>query len=241
MYETVEEIKDIVNVLEKKFNTFKKVIIEKLEKEHIQVSKVAGILTSLSLDDEDRHKLFLESRVKVLYGAKSHSELFGTMDFHWNYHDPSLLKRIAEEFKFSDIVLDINTYKIDLCRFRKKIPIILYSRAHKKHINLTEGFQEVVIEFNWAEDSMLEDAELFREKYASNYGLHEFAMMLNQIRPGSIVVSWIVPESIINRLKCNIPEDIFKKFAVISLHIGGICIYNLHEVRILAVKVCDAR
>ena len=83
----------------------------------------------------------------------------------------------------------METYKSDLGQFRKKTPLTLFCRAQKrKRVRLSPDFQEVVAEFDWRNDVMLEDVEQFRQEYASHYGLHEFAMMVAQVRPGSFIV-----------------------------------------------------
>ena len=64
------------------------------------------------------------------------------------------------------------------------------------------------LSFDWRNDVMLEDVEQFRQEYASHYGLHEFAMMVAQVRPGSFIVTWFVPESVVEKLKGKVPRAI---------------------------------
>ena len=52
---------------EKRFNELKKATRLSLEKRKISVKQVADALTSLSADDFDEHKQFLESHLSVLY------------------------------------------------------------------------------------------------------------------------------------------------------------------------------
>ena len=87
----------------------------------------------------------------------------------------------------------------------------------------------MVAEFDWPNDVTLEVVEQFRQEYADHYGLHEFAMMVAQVRPGSFIVTWFVPESVVEKLKGKVPRAILKKHSVTILEIAGTCVYRLRK------------
>ena len=87
----------------------------------------------------------------------------------------------------------------------------------------------MVAEFDWPNDVTLEVVEQFRQEYASHYGFHEFAMMVAQARPGSFIVTWFVPESVVEKLKGKVPRVILKKYSVTKLEIAGTCVYRLRK------------
>ena len=213
--------------LGKKFNVLKNNIRKCLERQNTTVDQVADVLTSLSPDDDEHHKMFLESHIKVLYTASNLSELFGTMNFHWNYLDPSLLEHLVKMFDLKDVKGEMMAYKSDLQQFRMKTPLTLFCRTQKrKRIKLSPEFQEMVAEFNWPENMTLEDVEQFRQEYASHYNLHQFAMMIAQVRPGSFIITWYIPESIVDKLRNKVPRRILKKCCVTKLEIAGACVYR---------------
>ena len=195
------------------------------------MKRVADSLTSLLPDDDDRHKMFAESHVSDLFQAPDIiPEQFGKMNAHWNYLDPSLLDHLVSDFNLEEVKGEMETYKSDLGQFRKKTPLTLFCRAQKrKRVRLSPDFQEVIVEFDWRNDVMLEDVEQFRQEYASHYGLHEFAMMLAKVRPGSFIVTWFVPESVVEKLKGKVPRAILKKYSVTKLEIAGTCVYRLRK------------
>ena len=175
--------------------------------------------------------MFLESHVKVLYAAADNSELFGTMNFHWNYLDPSLLCHLVKQFDLKDVKGNLNAYESKLQQFRKKTPLTVFCRTQKrKRIILSPDFQEVVAEFEWPneDDVTLENVEQFRQKYASHYSVHEFAMMIAEVLPCCFVVTWFVPKSIIGKLRKeeNVPIEILKEYHVTKLVIAGVCVYK---------------
>ena len=179
-----EEVKKAIEELKKTFRALKDDTRECLKKQSVPVDKVADSLTSLSPDDDDRRKMFAESHVSDLFKAANVAEQFGTMNSHWNYLDPSLLDHLVRDFNLEGVKGEMETYKSDLGLFRKKTPLTLFCQAQKrKRVRLSPDFQEVVAEFDWRNDVMLEDVEQFRQEYAPYYGLLECAMMVAQVRP----------------------------------------------------------
>ena len=204
----------MINVLEKRFNELKMTIIECLEKHKILVRRVADVLTQLSPDDDEHHKIFFKKNVKDLAAAASNSELFLTMNSHWNYLDPSLLNHMVKKLELKKVKGEMEAYESDLEIFRKKTPLTLFcvSQKKKRKIELPKDFNEVDAEFDWTNnaDVTLEDVEQFRQEYASHYGVHKFAMMIAKVRPGSFIITLFIPESIVKKLKesDNVPREI---------------------------------
>ena len=118
-------------------------------------------------------------------------------------------------------------------QFRENTPLTLFCQTQKKrHIIPPSDFKEMVAEFKWPKDSTdvtLEVVEQFRQEYACHYGLHEFAMMLAVVRPNCFIVTWFIPESIVEKLKEKVPRAILKKHHVTRLEIAGTCVYRLRK------------
>ena len=182
---TVQYIQDDIRQFEKRFNALKKSTRECLERLRVPVKEVAVALTSLPADDMDEHKLFLKENKTDIYRALDHSELFGTLDFHWNYQNPQLLDHIIREFNLEGVKSEMKTYKEDLQQFRKKTPLKLFCQSQKKkHIEPPPDFLKIVAKFDWPDTLTLEDVEEFRQKYACHYSLRECAMMLDMLLIG---------------------------------------------------------
>ena len=223
-----EQVMVTIEVLKKKFNGLKKATRECVEKKKIIVRDVAEVLTSLSPDDDECHKMFLESHIKVIAAAGNNSELFLTMNFHWNYLDPSLLNHLVTELELVEVKPDMTTYQSELQQFRMKTPLNLFcqtQRKRKKKVKLSPEFKEMVAEFELPNDVSLEVVEEFRQEYASHYKLHEFAMMVADARSGSFIITWFIPESIAEKLKGKVPVQILRKYSVTTLTVAGVCVY----------------
>ena len=181
---STEEVKKMIKKLEKRFSILKYSTLQCLEKHRISVERVVDTLTSLSPDDEHQ-RMFMESHIEVLFEAADNSELFGRMNVHWNCLNPNLLHNLVGELRLEEVKGEMEVYMSDLQQFRMKTPLTLFCRALKRRrIELSLHFREVVAEFDWSENATLEDVEQFRQEYASHYNVHEFAMMVAQVRSG---------------------------------------------------------
>lgn len=127
--------------LQQRFQLLRNDTKEHLEKCGKTVCNVADALTSIPADDQEEHKQFLESHVKVLYNASNLSELFGTMNFNWNYLNPNLLDCLVQMFHLEKMKGEMKAYKDDLKRFRENTPLELYCKTQKKrHIRPAAEF-----------------------------------------------------------------------------------------------------
>ena len=239
---STDEVKTMIAELEEGFKNLRTAVRECLERQRVIVSQVAEALTSLSPDDDERHKIFTESHVTVLYRAANISEQFGTMNFHWNYLDPSLLEHLVKEFHLEQVKDRMEVYKSALQQFRKKTPLRIFCQTQrKKKKTFHKDFGEMVAEFDWPEKEKvtLEDVEQFRQEYVSEYSLHECAMMIAQIRSGSYIITWFIPESVTEKLKANVPREILKKFYVTKLEIAGACVYRSRKAQKVSGTYCN--
>ena len=222
----IAQIKDDIKQFEKRFNELKETCAENLQKRRVPVRKVVRTLTNLPADDIDEHKMFLERKLKDLYEAPDHDMLIEQLSFNMNYLSYHLLDFLVNEFDLGDVKPEMELYKSDLKQFRMRTPLKLFCNAQKRFVEPPQDFQKVIAKFSWPSDGdvTLEDVEQFRERYACHYRLRPFAIMIFQVRPGSFIITWVVPRSIIRKLKENIPRGLFK--GVIKLKVGGSCIYD---------------
>ena len=235
-----QEVVEMMSDLDIRFDGLKNRVRECLEKRQVLVKRVADILTSLSADEDDHYRMFLESHVSVLFRAANISELFGTMNLHWNYLDPPPLDDLAKKFELEEPKQQMEVYKSDLQQFRMKTPLTLFCRTQKRKRMRPPGeFQEMVAEFDWPDDVTLEVVEQFRQEYASHYNLRKCAMMLFKVLHGSFIITWFIPQSVVEKLKTKVPRAILKKYSVTRLEIAGVCVYRLRQLQV-SVSGCTS-
>ena len=228
-----EYVKAKIKNFEKRFNDLKKVTRDCLEKRDIAVRRVADALTSLPADDVDEHKQFLESHISAFYQAHDNSELFGILNPNWNYLSYQLLDHLIQEFDLAEVKGKMETYKKHLRQFREKTPLTLFCQTQKKRqLNQDPKFHEMVAKFDWPAEVTLEVVEQFRQEYAYKYRLRECAMMLTEVRPGSFIITWFIPEALVEKLRVNVPQAVLMKHSVTELTIAGRCVYHLPKHRV---------
>ena len=223
---SIDKVKKMINELYKRFNELKDHIKQCLERRNVPVTRVVDILTSVSPDGDDSHKMF-EKDLEKLYAAADHSVLFGRLNYHWSYLDPSLLTRLVRDLELKDVKERMEEYNLDLRQFRKQTPLSLFCQTQKrKKIELSPQFRKMVAEFDWPNDITLEVVEEFRQEYASHYQLHKFAMMVADVCPGSFIITWFIPESVAEKLKGKVPVEILRKYLVTNLTVAGVCVHS---------------
>ena len=219
-----------IKEFEKRFNDLKSCTRACLEKMKVSVKQIVNTLTSMPADDFDEHKQFLKENMTDLYHSSDISELIGNLSLHWNYLSYQLLDYLIREFGV-EMERQMEAYKLDLQRFREKTPLDLFCQSQKRRRRKpSEEFQEVVAEFDWPHQVTLEVVEQFRQEYAYHYNLRECAMMVSEIRRGSFIVTWYIPESIVEKLIKKVPKYILKKYCVLNFEIAGTTVFPATEV-----------
>ena len=219
-----------------RFTSIKMSTINCLQKCHIAVSMVMFILTSVT--DVDEHNRYLKDYHKEFHDCKNLWELFGMLNFYWNYLSYHLLDQLIEQLamkykSFKTVSKEMKTYKNDLCNFRKQTQLNFFCEAQRVHFGTSTaddpppGFEKIVVDYKWPETVTLEDVELFRQRYAYTYNLKECAMIVKSIRRGSFKVTWFLPFDIIETLKKHRALKLYKEFEITRLEIAGSCIYQI--------------
>ena len=108
-----DEVEKMIIELYKRFNELKDCIKECLKRHKVLVTKVVDVLTSVSPDGNDSHTMF-EKDLEKLYAAADHSVLFGRLNDHWSYLDPSLLTRLVRDLELKDVKERMEEYNLDL-------------------------------------------------------------------------------------------------------------------------------
>ena len=242
----MENVKAEIEVFEDRFDTMKLSTIKCLEKIQVSVMTVVYILSSLRAVYMAEHKAFLNQKAQKMNRCKTHWELFGQLNLYWNYLSYQLLDHLIKEVSLKyqyltdveeatvkqcliDVKRQMILYKRDVKRFRECTPLKLFCEAENVNKDPPPGFRKMALKFNWPITTTLEDVEIFRQRYVRHYNLRDCALILNNIIPGSFIVTWFVPLSVIELLKKERPIKVLKDFDVIKLEVAGSCVYAATE------------
>ena len=224
-----------VRQFKKRFKDLKKTMKENLKRCDVSVGKVTETLKSLSADDSIDHKLFSEADLDVFDQATNNSMLLGQLDFNMDYLSYHLLDYLAVDFGLEEVLHKMESYKSDLRNFTMMIPLTLFAREQKKKMKLLPGFEEINAELDLSVsiDQKLEVLEQFRKEYTTHYGLKDYSMMVAHIQCHStLTCSWFVPQSVVNKLKKNLPRNILAKHGIFVLRVAGTCVYRSRQVSV---------
>ena len=229
---TPKELKDDIDVLECEFNSLKKRAIKLLEASKLGVEHVVYELTTLSSSEIDQYKVFLEEKLEKLRQSKNNFQLFGNLNLHVTYLSPHFLKHLVSNLlPLNEMKSEMETYMSDLHLFRERTPLDLFCKVDKKCIKQPKGFKDVVVKFEQVKSTKkkltLQDIEDFRQQYGSSYQLRDFAIMLrDEVKQMSFVVTFFVPDSVIELLSTKVPRELLLKFGVTELDVAGTCLYS---------------
>ena len=226
---TFTEIEKNIEELEKTFSELKDKAIELLEASSTAVNKVVYKLSNLSPKEKTQHKAYLTENQQTLSDQKDHIALFTSLNLHWDYLSPQLFDHLVNKLDcLKELKEEMNKYNKTLKTFRVTTPLTLFCEIHRKRFEPTDGFCKMVKKYKseLSKDKTLQDVEEFRQKYAGHHQLYEFALQLYSIVPGSFIVTFLVPESVVDILKENVPENMLKRFGIARLEIAGCCVYS---------------
>ena len=174
--------------LEQHFTVLKEAVLQCLKKLKISVSQILEALTEPDSDDHDR--VFLEKNISILFKASDHHKLFEHMNSHWNYLDPSLLYHLVSELQLGEVTAQMEAYESDLQCFRRSTSLAQFCHVHQsgRSFPIPRTLRKNFAKFKWPRNRSLlslEVVEQFRQEFATNYSLHDCAVMVQKLIQGS--------------------------------------------------------
>ena len=192
---------------------------------YINVRDVIHELDTLIKEKMSVYKLLTNENLRE---CEDYKALFKKIKFYWNHESPMLLVRLSKKLKCSGKVLKkLRKYQNDLYDFRVNTLLTLFCKIEGEAIKLAKGYSIIVAVFdrNIFNDMTLEDLDQFMVKYANQYN---FAIVLNEVKADSFMVSFLVPQSVsvILSERAKVPERFLRDSGVRQLDIAGSCVYN---------------
>ena len=229
----VTNLQGAIESFHRRFSSIKDSTIKCLEKCCITILRVVYLLTNVMNIGE--HKKYLEDKQQVLRKSEDHLELFGSLNFYWNYLSFDLFDGLINELsqensEFNEIKEEMEKYKREMEKFRESTTLVLFCEVQQHtETDPPPGFQKLVTEHQWPETVTLKDVEDFRKRFLHTLGLPECAMMVYRIRRKCFEVTWfgVIPESVGQLLRgSDGTMEVLKDFKVISVEIDGECVYQ---------------
>ena len=239
---SVEALEGRMKGLQQRFRSIRKSTIHCLVKCQVAIVTVVSLVTSIL--GFDVRKAFQEKRQKDLHQCKDHWELFGHLNFYWNYLSFNLLQQLLNEHALkdcSDVQKEIVVYADDVERVRQDTTLLLFCRvASDKCLLIRPGFQKMVTEHNLPETATLQDLDEFQKSLLNTFGLNDCAMMLEGVEMGSFKVTWFtrLHTTVIQHMEGSQGRiKTFRDFKVSFVSIDGECIFRIQEMEQVSTVV----
>lgn len=225
----VVEVEENIKTLEEKFEELEDMVMDLLQERHIQVDQVIHKLTKLPASEQSEHEDYFKENLEELEKCTKYMPLFSRLHRYWNYLSPQLLYHLVNKLlPDTKAKEEIEMYDKELKQFKSHTLVEQFQQIEMEEVEPPEGFSKIISKFDGdIKDMTLEDIEIFRRKFAKHYKLRDFAFILNtKINQGSFVVSFLVPNSVLPRLKKDIPRTVFEECGTAQLDVAGDCIYR---------------
>ena len=219
--------------------------ISLLIKSKADVKDIVYELSTLSATEKSEHKVFLKKNLKKLRKSEDHLVLFGYLNLYWTYLSPHLLKHLVNKVSpLREMKGDMESYMESLRDFRMQTPLDLFCQVDTQHVEPPEGFTRVVTKFKKIKSNdklsmTLQDIEEFRQKYGSHYQFRDFALMLNEVKHNCYIVIFFVPESVVEKLQSNVPENILEEYEVSQLEVSRTFVFVQQNLQPSPTEVCS--
>ena len=216
-----------ISRLEYHFDSLRTATRQKLEKAGVSVTSLLDRLYYLPTAKRDQHREFFLRYDKTFAECKSIEGVFRNLNMYWNYMNIGILEHLIKKFSLECLYTQLKVYEEELEYFMERTTLTEYYEveADKQKIKPPDGFIELVSEHNWEQPIYLKDVDEFRREVARKYDLHTCAVILVSMDIGSVVITMMVPESVVAMVNST-GTEFFKEHGIVHLQLNGTCVYK---------------
>ena len=191
-----QSIKEQVKQLQHQFRHLGYCTYKELVDEGINVDDVHAWLTSLDVFQQQEHQDFIKDHLTNIEKLTSLNNLWARLGIYWNFLNFDLLEHLVNGFGSKDLKQKMGSYNRNLQSFRKATRVCDFIDCWPSRVEPPPGkeLKEFVtkVGYNW-EDCTLEDLDMLQGVITRKFFLPQFALRLKEIKPGSIVITWLIP------------------------------------------------
>ena len=216
-------------------------LVEKTQKEVVKknpdLMSFRTRITLLPTSFEEEHiKQYIRNNLPQLYRAESIPEIFGLLNLYWNYLQYGLLKHIIDIYGTDDTKKIMTKFIKDVELFKQETTLAMYWEAHPKRRSqksLGGDIIEVLTSHvNLTSSSSLKSIEDIRLQFADTMSLPEFAVVIKEILPGSVIIVWLMPTIAGTMLTEQVKEgriEFFEQQHILELRMNDVMVYSSRE------------
>ena len=228
-------IADCIKEFETRFIDLRKMALNEITEKKIPVADFRQTLMIMPSSIKNENKDFIISKYFLFEKAESIESIFLYLNFYLSFIDFSLLEHIIEQFGSDSLKRDMNSYAEDMRQFRMNTPVSealdylpKLSDAPVDHSHLTVKFDVDV------QTATLEDLEMYRKRFASEFLLSQLAFSLFDLQESSLLVTWLVPAAVGAMISDQVQKKrsfLFLSKGILKLSLEGECLYPMAKVK----------
>lgn len=197
------------------------------------------MLTLLPTEVKGEHQKYLKELVPAIYRSETIEEIFGHLNLLWNFLSFSLLQHIIRVYGDKELNRQIEEYSTSVQAFSEETSLHAFLSVQPKRrylrapADLKCHLKEVMFKHKTLTmDSPMSEVDSYRQQLACEYSLPDFAVFLEQIKPGSLSTVWLVPAFAAATMKEFLQRkqfDFLQKHSIIQMKIDGRTVYPSGE------------
>ena len=217
-------------------------LVEKTQKEVMKqkpdLETFCMKITLLPTSLKEEHQQYLKDNLPQLYNAKSIPEIFGLLNFYWNYLHYSLLQYIIEIYGTDDTKELMKCYIKDVKSFQQETTLAMFWEAQPKLTSPKSlGGEKLTVEVltkheKLTSGSSLKSVDELRQKFACEVSLPDVTIIIKEMLPGCVVIVWLMPAKGEITLKNQVKQgrvEFFKQHHILELRTNDDIIYSSGE------------
>ena len=225
----IDKINAAIQELEKKFDDLVLQAQEDMTTNHVDVRHLRHSITRLPCQLKSEHKEFIKEVKDDLKKAESVDDVFLIADEYWDFLNYTLLQHIIDRHASAEVNTEMRRFAQEILAFRKETSLYGFSKANKrKPKKANDEFKKLVSEhkIDWS-TATLEDVEQFRNDICSELSLFSFSLQLAAVTTGSVVLTWLVPQSLVAHIQkaITLSSQTMRKHHVTQLTVDGFITY----------------
>ena len=217
-----------IKQLKEQFKSLKRIAQEQLERANIQINYLVEAIYSLPTESRELHQKFLNEYVDGFVESRTIDAVFRRLDTHtyWGYLNIDILENIITEFSLPSQT-QLEDYKRQQVQFMEQTTVEEFCEAegHKRQIEPPPAFVKLITQHKWEEPTYLKQVDDFRKEFAHKHDLRESAVILVGMGGGSVVITMMVPESVVAMVNST-GIEFFEKHGIVQLQLNGTCVYK---------------
>ena len=188
------------------------------------------VFYSLPTAIKELHQEFFIKYTKEFEDSETISEVFLKLDTHkyWDYLNIDILAHIIAEFSLPR-QQELEDYKTQQQEFMERTTVQEFCKAEGdmqlQHITPSKAFKKLISRHNWKSPTYLKKVDEFRKKFANKYDLRESVVILVSVKGGSVVITMMVPETVVAMVNST-GTEFFKEHGIVHLQLNGTCVYK---------------